>query len=73
MEINRARNMVELTSDAGGGKILINSQLIEAIWESNHGDTTTIKLAAGGGEYVVREKYDDVVKSIRKSKEFSTF
>lgn len=65
--------MVELTSDEGGGKILINSQLIEAIWESNNGDVTIIKLAAGGGEYVVREKYAEVVKAIKKSKEFTTF
>jgi uncharacterized protein YlzI (FlbEa/FlbD family) len=68
IQINRMRNLIELTSALTDKKITINIQLIESIEEGDN--QTSLTMSFNGGSYVVKESYSDVMKAIKKSKDF---
>ena len=68
IQINRMRNLIELTNAFTDKKITINIQLIESIEEGDN--QTSLTMSFNGGSYVVKESYSDVMKAIKKSKDF---
>ena len=62
------RNLIELTNAFTDKKITINIQLIESIEEGDN--QTSLTMSFNGGTYVVKESYSDVMKAIKKSKDF---
>ena len=62
------RNLIELTSALTDKKITINIQLIESIEEGDN--QTSLTMSFNGGSYVVKESYSDVMKAIKKAKDF---
>jgi|LauGreDrversion4_2_1035121.scaffolds.fasta_scaffold2921753_2 uncharacterized protein YlzI (FlbEa/FlbD family) len=68
IQINRMRNLIELTNAFTDKKITINIQLIESIEEGDN--QTSLTMSFNGGTYVVKESYSDVMKAIKKSKDF---
>jgi uncharacterized protein YlzI (FlbEa/FlbD family) len=62
------RNMIELTNVLTDKRIMINIQLIESIEEGD--SQTSLTMSFKGGTYIVKESYPDVMKAIKKSKDF---
>lgn len=68
IQINKMRNMIELTNVLTDKRIMINIQLIESIEEGD--SQTSLTMSFKGGTYIVKESYPDVMKAIKKSKDF---
>ncbi len=68
IQINRMRNLIELTNALTDKKLMLNIQLIESIEEGDN--QTSLTMSFKGGTYIVKESYSDVMKAIKKAKDF---
>jgi uncharacterized protein YlzI (FlbEa/FlbD family) len=68
IQINQMRNLIELTNALTDKKITINIQVIESIEEGD--GQTSLTMSFKGRTHVVKESYSDVMKAIKKSKDF---
>jgi uncharacterized protein YlzI (FlbEa/FlbD family) len=62
------RNLIELTNALTDKKLMLNIQLIESIEEGDN--QTSLTMSFKGGTYIVKESYPDVMKAIKKAKDF---